>query len=144
MGRGWRDDRDLSGKKFINDPRDVVEEMLAGFVGTHGRLVRRLEGTKAVLTRSTQPGKVSILAGGGSGHEPALVGYVGAGLLDGVVAGEVFTSPPVGDVVAAIGALDAGAGVLLMIGNYAGDVMNFEMAMEAARAAGHRTELQVV
>ena len=144
MGGRRGDDRDLSGKKFINDPRDVVEEMLAGFVGTHSRLVRRLEGTKAVLARSVHPGNVSILAGGGSGHEPALVGYVGAGLLDGVVAGEVFTSPPVGDVVAAIGALDTGAGVLLLIGNYAGDVMNFEMAMESARMAGHKAELQVV
>lgn len=97
-----------------------------------------------VLTRTARPGKVSVVAGGGSGHEPALLGYVGAGLLDGVVVGDVFASPPAGEVVAAIEALDTGAGVLLLIGNYAGDVINFEMAMETARAAGHRVELQVV
>jgi len=118
--------------------------MLAGFVRTHHRHVRRLEGSRVILAGDLARGKVGLVAGGGSGHEPALIGYVGAGLLGAVVAGEVFASPPAGEVVKAIDAVDTGAGVLLLIGNYAGDVINFEMAMESARAAGHRVELQVV
>jgi dihydroxyacetone kinase-like protein len=118
--------------------------MLDGFVRTHGQHMRRLDGSRVILARYAPSGKVGLVAGGGSGHEPALLGYVGAGLLDGVVVGEVFASPPAGEVVTAIQAVDSGAGVLLLIGNYAGDVMNFEMAMETARAAGHRVEMQVV
>jgi dihydroxyacetone kinase-like protein len=144
MARRRRDDRDLSGKKFINDPRNIVDEMLAGFVQTHRHDVRRLSGSRVIVALSAPPGKVGLVAGGGSGHEPALLGYVGVGLLDAVVVGEVFASPPAGEVLAAIQAADSGEGVLLMIGNYAGDVMNFEMAMEIARAAGHRVELQVI
>jgi dihydroxyacetone kinase-like protein len=144
MARRRRDDGDLSQKKFINDPRNIVEEMLAGFVGTHSEQVRRLDGSRVIVALSAPPGKVGLVAGGGSGHEPALLGYVGVGLLDAVVVGEVFASPPAGEVLAAIEAVDSGEGVLLMIGNYAGDVMNFEMAMETARAAGHSVEMQVV
>jgi dihydroxyacetone kinase-like protein len=144
LARRRRDDRDLSGKKFINDPRNIVDEMLAGFVQTHRQDVRRLNGSRVVVALSAPPGKVGLVAGGGSGHEPALLGYVGVGLLDAVVVGEVFASPPAGEVLAAIEAVDSGEGVLLVIGNYAGDVLNFEIAIEAARAAGHRVVMQVV
>jgi dihydroxyacetone kinase-like protein len=145
VGGRWGDDGDLSpANKFINDPRDVVEEMLAGFLRTHVRLVRRAGNARVVVRTEPAGDAVGVVAGGGSGHEPAMLGYVGAGLLDGVVVGDVFASPPAGDVVEAIRAVDTGHGVLLLIGNYAGDVLNFEMAIEEARAAGHRVEMEIV
>jgi dihydroxyacetone kinase-like protein len=145
VGRRRGDDGDLNpAKKFINDPRDVVEEMLAGFLRTHQRLVRRRGDSRVIVRAGPAADAVGVVAGGGSGHEPALLGYVGRGLLDAVVVGDIFASPPSGDVLEAIGAVDTGRGVLLLIGNYAGDVMNFEMAMEHARAAGHRVEMEVV
>jgi phosphoenolpyruvate---glycerone phosphotransferase subunit DhaK len=145
VGRRRGDDGDLSpGPKFLNDPRDVVEEMLEGFLRTHTRLVRR-EGEARVLSRAVpSPDTVGVIAGGGSGHEPALLGYVGSGLLDAVVVGDVFASPPAGDVVEAIRRVDTGRGVLLLIGNYAGDVLNFEMAQELAREQGHDVALEIV
>jgi dihydroxyacetone kinase-like protein len=89
------DDGDLSPtKKFINDPRDVVEEMLDGFLRTHARLVRRAGDAPVVVRAEPASDAVGVVAGGGSGHEPALLGYVGAGLLDAVVVGDVFASPP--------------------------------------------------
>ena len=118
--------------------------MLDGFLRTHGRLVRRAGEARVVARAEPSTGTVGVVAGGGSGHEPALLGYVGTGLLDAVVVGDVFASPPAGDVVEAIRAVDTGRGVLLLIGNYAGDVLNFEMAMELAREAGHDVEMQVV
>jgi dihydroxyacetone kinase-like protein len=145
MGGRRGDDRDLSpSKKFVNNPRDVVDEMLDGFLRTHARLVRRPGEARVVARADPSPDRVGLVAGGGSGHEPALLGYVGAGMLDAVVVGDVFASPPAGDVVEAIRAVDTGRGVLLVIGNYAGDVLNFEMALERAREEGHRVELEVV
>lgn len=145
MGGRWGDDGDLRpASKFINDPRRVVDEMLEGFLGTHPRLVRRGGDARVVVRADPAADAVAVVAGGGSGHEPALLGYVGMGLLDAVVVGDVFASPPAGDVVEAIRAVDAGRGVLLLIGNYSGDVLNFEMAMEEARAAGHRVEMEIV
>jgi dihydroxyacetone kinase-like protein len=145
VGRGRGDDGDLTpAPKFINDPRDVVEEMLDGFLRTHARLVRRGSDARVVTRVEPAADAVGVIAGGGSGHEPALLGYVGRGVLDAVVVGDVFASPPVGDVVEAIRVVDTGRGVLLLIGNYAGDVLNFEMAMELAREAGHSVELEIV
>jgi dihydroxyacetone kinase-like protein len=145
VGRRRGDDGDLNpARKFVNDPRDVVEEMLAGFLPTHARMVRRPGASRVVARATPSADTVGVIAGGGSGHEPALLGYVGTGLLDAVVVGDVFASPPAGDVLEAIRTVDAGRGVLLLIGNYAGDVLNFEMAMEMARQAGHRVEMEVV
>ncbi|MBB6218852.1 dihydroxyacetone kinase-like protein [Anaerosolibacter carboniphilus] len=120
-------------KKMINHPEAVVEEMLEGVVKAHPQYVRKLEGFN-VLVRANGPvnGKVALVSGGGSGHEPSHGGFVGRGMLDGAVAGAVFTSPTPDQVFEAVKAVDGGAGVLLVIKNYTGDIMNFEMAAEMA------------
>ncbi|MFC6906527.1 dihydroxyacetone kinase subunit DhaK [Halalkalicoccus tibetensis] len=124
-------------KKLINEPGDVVDEMLDGMVMAHPEYVRRLEGTN-VLTRADAPvdGKVGIVSGGGSGHEPTHAGYLGAGMLDGAAAGEVFTSPTADQLQGMIDACDGGEGVLCVVKNYEGDVMNFETAIEFAEMEG--------
>ncbi|MCK9910610.1 dihydroxyacetone kinase subunit DhaK, partial [Microbacteriaceae bacterium K1510] len=111
--------------------------MIDGMVLAHPKKLKNLPDT-TVLIRADAPvaGKVALVSGGGSGHEPAHAGFVGAGMLHGAVAGEVFTSPTPDQVLAAIKAVDSGAGVLLVIKNYSGDVMNFEMAAEMAEAEG--------
>ena len=125
-------------KKFINDPMDVVDEMLEGFLFANRRYVRRAAGHPRVIVRQDAPvlGKVAVVTGGGSGHKPAFVGFVGRGMLDAAIAGEIFTSPPVPAVLEAVKATDGGQGVLLLLGNYAGDVMNFDMAAELADEEG--------
>jgi dihydroxyacetone kinase-like protein len=124
-------------KKFINDPDDVVDEMLEGFLDVHQKYVRKLE-TVRVVVRTDAPvkGKVGIVSGGGSGHKPAFIGFVGPGLLDAVAAGEIFTSPPPLACLEAAKAVDGGKGVLFLLGNYAGDVMNFQLAADMAQAEG--------
>ncbi|CVK18528.1 dihydroxyacetone kinase subunit DhaK [Sporomusa sphaeroides] len=124
-------------KKIINDAEQVVEEMLQGAVLAHPQYVKRVEGFN-VLVRANSPvqGKVALVSGGGSGHEPSHAGYVGRGMLDGAVAGAVFTSPTPDQVYEAVKVVDGGKGVLLIIKNYTGDIMNFEMAAEMAEADG--------
>ncbi|SEA31925.1 dihydroxyacetone kinase, N-terminal domain [Thalassobacillus cyri] len=124
-------------KKIINDPNQVVTEMLDGVVGAYPGQIKRIPDTN-VVTKKDAPvqSKVGIVSGGGSGHEPAHAGYIGKGMLDAAVAGEVFTSPTPDQVFEAIKAVDGGSGVLLVIKNYSGDVMNFEMAAEMAEAEG--------
>lgn len=124
-------------KKLINVPEEVVQDMLAGFVAAHPKLVKQVPDT-SVIVRAESPikGKVGIVSGGGSGHEPSHAGFVGSGMLDGAVAGEVFTSPTPDQVLEGIKAVDGGKGVLLVIKNYTGDVMNFEIAAELAEAEG--------
>ncbi len=131
-------------KRFLNDPDDAVDEALAGFLTVHGADVRRLDTARVVVRRELVPNKVGLVSGGGSGHKPAFVGYVGDGLLDAAAVGDIFTSPTTATAVEAIRAADSGAGVLFLLGNYAGDVMNFTAAAEQARAAGHRVELVIV
>lgn len=132
-------------KKFINRPENVVEEMLEGFVKANANKVRRLL-TERVLVRKDAPvkGKVGIVTGGGSGHKPAFIGYIGKGLVDAVAVGDIFAAPPVQRVYEAIKAVDGGKGVLLCLGNYSGDVMNFGMAAELAQAEGIPTESIIV
>jgi phosphoenolpyruvate---glycerone phosphotransferase subunit DhaK len=127
----------MSMKKLINDPNQVVEDMLAGMVAAHSNRMKRLPNT-TVIVRKDAPiqGKVGLVSGGGSGHEPSHAGYVGKGMLDGAVCGEVFTSPTPDQIFEAIKAVDSGKGVLLIIKNYTGDIMNFEMAAEIAEAEG--------
>jgi dihydroxyacetone kinase-like protein len=124
-------------KKFINDPFDVVDEMLEGFLAVHSRYVRKLETTRTVV-RADAPvrGKVGVVTGGGSGHKPAFIGFIGKGMLDAVAVGEIFTSPPPNAIFAAASAVNGGKGVILLLGNYAGDVMNFQLAAEMAKAEG--------
>ena len=132
-------------KKMINHAEQVVEEMLQGVVLAHPQYVKRVEGFN-VLVRANSPvaGKVGLVSGGGSGHEPSHAGYVGKGMLDGAVAGAVFTSPTPDQVYEAVRAVDGGKGVLLVIKNYTGDVMNFEMAAEMAEAEGSQVAKVVV
>ncbi len=120
-------------KKLINNPEFVVEEMLEGVVKAHPQYVRKLENFN-VLVRANSPveGKVALVSGGGSGHEPSHGGFVGKGMLDGAIAGAVFTSPTPDQVFEAVKAVNGGAGVLLVVKNYTGDIMNFEMAAEMA------------
>jgi len=124
-------------KKLINDAETVVDEMLDGIVAAYPERVRRLPDTQ-VLVRDAAPvdDKVAVVSGGGSGHEPTHAGYLGEGMLDGAAAGEVFTSPTADELEAMIEACDSGAGVLLVIKNYEGDVMNFETAGEMVEMEG--------
>jgi phosphoenolpyruvate---glycerone phosphotransferase subunit DhaK len=122
-------------KKLINDPFDAVDELLDGFVSAHADLVR-LAAPRVVARRSPARDKVGLVIGGGSGHEPAFVGYVGSGLADAAACGNVFAAPPSDVCFDAIQAASSGRGVLLAYGNYAGDVLNFDLAIELAAAAG--------
>ncbi|WP_342653076.1 dihydroxyacetone kinase subunit DhaL [Pseudomonas sp. F3-2] len=134
-------------KKLINDPLRVVDEMLEGVVMADQRRVL-LEGENIVVRSDYQDlmmaGKVSIVSGGGAGHEPAHAGYVGKGMLTAAVAGPVFTSPSVDAVLSAIMTVAGPAGVLLVVKNYTGDRLNFGLAAEIASAAGVRVEMLVV
>ena len=122
-------------KKLINDPFDAVDEMLEGFVAAHAGLVR-LGAPRVVARREPSDGKVGIVIGGGSGHEPAFAGYVGTGFADAAASGNVFASPPPDVCLDAIRAASTGHGVLLSYGNYSGDVMNFGLAAQLAAAEG--------
>lgn len=121
-------------KKIINDPANVVDEMLDGLVRGYPQYVERIEGTGAIVRsdKASMQGKVGLVSGGGSGHEPAHPGYVGKGMLSGAVAGQVFTSPTPDQIYAAINAVNTGSGVFLIVKNYSGDVMNFDMAKDMA------------
>ncbi len=122
-------------KKLINDPADVVEEALRGMALAHADLVEiHLDPHFIVRTGGPDPGKVAVLSGGGSGHEPLHGGFVGPGMLHAACPGAMFTSPTPDQVEAATTAVDGGAGVLHIVKNYTGDVMNFEMAAEMAAA----------
>ncbi|MBK5243643.1 MAG: dihydroxyacetone kinase subunit DhaK [Eubacteriaceae bacterium] len=123
-------------KKFINDVENVENEMLEGIVLAHPEYVNRIPGFDVLVRAEKKVGKVALVSGGGSGHEPAHGGFVGKGMLDGAVAGAIFTSPTPDQVFEAIKAVDAGKGVLLVVKNYTGDIMNFEMAAELAEAEG--------
>ena len=122
-------------KKLINDPKNVVNESVAGFEAAHSQLVR-VSHDPLYIVRTDAPvaGKVGIVSGGGSGHEPLHGGFVGPGMLDAAVPGPVFTSPTPDPILAATKAVDGGAGVLHIVKNYTGDVLNFETAADLAAA----------
>ena len=117
-------------KKLINHPDDVLAESLAGFAAAHADLVVLAGDGKFVRRAQPTPGKVALVSGGGSGHEPLHAGFVGRGMLDAACPGQVFTSPTPDQMVAAAEAVDGGAGVLFIVKNYEGDVMNFQMAAD--------------
>ncbi|WP_278237039.1 dihydroxyacetone kinase subunit DhaK [Isoptericola sp. AK164] len=122
-------------KKLLDDPSQAVTDSLRGFGLAHADQVSvHHEPNYVVRAGGTPPGQVAVVSGGGSGHEPLHAGFVGAGMLDAAVPGEVFTSPTPDQVLAAVQAADAGAGVLLIVKNYTGDVLNFETAAELAEA----------
>ncbi|QYH53947.1 dihydroxyacetone kinase subunit DhaK [Liquorilactobacillus nagelii] len=121
-------------KKIINDPQDVVAEMVDGMVRAYPQLVKKIPETFAMIRsdQASMKDKVGIVSGGGSGHEPTHAGFVGKGMLSAAVAGQVFTSPTPDQIYAAIKAVNTGKGVFLVIKNYSGDVMNFDMAKDMA------------
>jgi phosphoenolpyruvate---glycerone phosphotransferase subunit DhaK len=121
-------------KKIINEGSQVVDEMLDGIIAAHPRSLYRMDGSPRSIVALNGPrsGKVGLVIGGGSGHEPTFVGFVGRGLADAAAIGNVFASPPPNPILECAKAANGGAGVLFMYGNYAGDVMNFDMAAEMA------------
>ena len=131
-------------KKLINEPDAVVREALEGIEAAHSDLVRVIY-EPAVIVRADAPvqGKVGIISGGGSGHEPMHGGFVGRGMLDAACPGEVFTSPTPDQMLEATKAVDGGAGVLHIVKNYTGDVLNFEMAADLAKGEGIEVEAVV-
>jgi dihydroxyacetone kinase-like protein len=128
-------------KKLLNDPADVVKESLVGLAAAHGRLLR-YDPEAQIVVRADAPieGKVALVSGGGSGHEPLHGGFVGRGMLDAACPGEVFTSPVPEQMLAATKAVDGGAGVVHLVKNYTGDVMNFKLAAEDAADEGIAVE----
>src|SRR6187397_2092649 len=132
-------------KKLINKPEDVVTEALQGMAAAHPDLLRVNFGPNYIV-RADAPvqGKVALVSGGGSGHEPMHGGFVGMGMLDAACPGEVFTSPTPDQMLDATKAVDGGAGVVHIVKNYTGDVMNFEMAAELVRSEGSEVESVLV
>lgn len=117
-------------KKLINDAETVLAEGLDGFAAAHADIVMLGDGHKFVRRRNLKPNKVALISGGGSGHEPLHAGFVGHGMLDAACPGQVFTSPTPDQMLAAAQSVDSGAGVLFIVKNYSGDMMNFEMAAD--------------
>ena len=132
-------------KKIINKPADFVAESIDGLIKSHPEIYSLAKDNSSVVTRAKKSSnKVGLVAGGGSGHLPVFTGYIGKGFLDACAIGSVFASPSVEQMLSAIKNADNGNGVLCIIGNYGGDVMNFEMACEMAEAEGIKTKKVIV
>lgn len=133
-------------KKIINDPANVVEEMVRGMIKVYPQYIKRIPNTTAMIRsdEKSMKNKVGIVSGGGSGHEPAHAGYIGKGMLTAAVAGQVFTSPTPDQIYEAIKLSDHGKSVFLIIKNYSGDVMNFEMAKDMAEMDGIKVKSIVI
>lgn len=131
-------------KKIMNQPENIVNEMLEGLVTIHDDLVYRVPNTNVIARLAKTPNKVGLVSGGGSGHEPAHAGFVGDGMLSAAACGAVFTSPSPDQVLEAIKVADNGAGVLMIIKNYSGDIMNFDMAKELAELEDIKVDFIVV
>ncbi|MFL6131062.1 MAG: dihydroxyacetone kinase subunit DhaK [Mycobacteriales bacterium] len=131
-------------KKLINDPADVVRDALRGMAAAHPELRVEVEQRYVVRADAPQQGKVGVVSGGGSGHEPLHAGFVGRGMLTAAVPGEVFTSPVPDQILAATHAASGGAGVLHVVKNYTGDVLNFQLAAELADDDGIKVETVLV
>lgn len=130
-------------KKFMNRTETMVAESLDGFVAAHADILAFCPQRKCIHRRTLAPGKVALISGGGAGHEPMHTGFVGEGMLDAACTGHIFTSPTPDQILAAIERTDTGAGCLLIVKNYDGDIMNFEMAAEMA-AGRHEVSLLLV
>src|SRR5438552_5360840 len=119
-------------KKFVNAIENILTESLDGFAAAHADLVSLGDARKFIRRKALKAGKVALISGGGSGHEPLHSGFVGHGMLDAACPGQVFTSPTPDQMIAAAEAVNQGAGILFIVKNYEGDLMNFEMAKEMA------------
>lgn len=131
-------------KKLINSVETVEDEMIQGLVKAYPKYLKKIDGHNVVVRANKKEGKVALISGGGSGHEPAHAGYVGEGMLDAAVAGAVYTSPASDAILEGIKAVATDKGVLMVIKNYTGDVMNFEMAAEMAEMEGITVKQVVV
>jgi len=128
-------------KKLVNKVNDIVEDMITGYVAAYGDIVDRLPGSSVIVRRTAkQSGKVGLVIGNGSGHEPIAMGWVGRGMLDANAVGPVFTAPPPALILQALRSANCGAGVILLISHHAGDLMNGEIAVDLAHAEGIRVE----
>jgi dihydroxyacetone kinase-like protein len=134
----------MTMKKIINDPKNILPEMMEGYLGLYGDTVRQVENYTSLVRRNLEPGKVGLLIGGGSGHEPFFLEYLGPGYADGVAQGNVFASPSPDNVLAVTKAINRGKGVIYVFGNHSGDVLNFGMAAELAAQEGIRTQTVLV
>ena len=131
-------------KKLINSTDDVVDEFLSGMCAAHSDLICLLPETRSVMRAQGAPSKVAIISGGGCGHEPTHAGFVGFGMLDAACQGEVFTSPTPDQMYRAARAVESGAGILFLVKNYTGDVMNFQMAADMLTSDGLEVETVVI
>jgi phosphoenolpyruvate---glycerone phosphotransferase subunit DhaK len=132
-------------KKLINDPKNVVRDSLEGLALAHPDILKVcFDPTYVIRAEAPVAGKVAIVSGGGSGHEPMHVGFVGKGMLDAACPGQVFTSPTPDQIEAATRAVDSGAGVLHIVKNYTGDIMNFEMAAELCQGNGVKVQAAII
>jgi dihydroxyacetone kinase-like protein len=128
-------------KKYINNPNNVVDESIEGYLAAYPQYIKKIPDIR-VLVRKDKPQKpkVAAITGGGSGHKPAFIGYIGEGLVDGVAAGEVFAAPPADWIYKATKELEMGKGVIYLYGNFSGDIMNFRLAKTLAEADGIKVE----
>ncbi|NLL37356.1 MAG: dihydroxyacetone kinase [Fretibacterium sp.] len=124
-------------QRFVNNPSEVVDDMLVGFLKNYSSLLAPTDNPKVIKTRMAgEKGRVGVVTGGGSGHKPAFIGYLGRNMVDAVAVGEIFSSPPAKAFYDAFRAADGGAGIACLYGNYAGDNMNVKMARELAEEDG--------
>lgn len=123
-------------QRILNNPDDIVDEMLEGFLKAHGELVERTDNPRTIKSKFSTAGRVGVVTGGGSGHKPAFVGYCGKNLCDAVAVGEIFSSPTAKAFLDAFRAADSGNGVACLYGNYSGDNMNVKMAVKMAKKEG--------
>ena len=131
-------------RKLINKPEDLAVELIDGFCLTNKTKVKRIAPHVCARIDAPVKGKVGIVIGGGAGHEPLFLEFIGKGMADASVHGQVFTAPTPDKVLDAIKAADSGEGVILLYNNYAGDVMNFDMGQDFARLEGHKVETVLI
>ena len=131
-------------KKIINEATEVENELIEGFILAESKRLQRLNDANTLIRRNLNPDKVAVITGGGSGHEPAHIGYVGFGMLDAVVAGSIFSSPTPAAIFDAINAVKTDRGALCIVKNYTGDIISFDMAIEKARSLGIKVDKVVV
>lgn len=131
-------------KKFINNVADIESEMLEGFAVAYPHIIRKIGNSNIIVRASLNSNKVALVSGGGAGHEPAHAGYVGYGMLDCAVSGNIFTSPSAGTIFKAITEVATDKGVLCIVKNYTGDVLNFNSAVEMARSKGILADMVIV
>jgi len=131
-------------KKIINDPKNILLEMIEGYLGVYGDILKQVENYTSLVRKNLEPDKVGLLIGGGSGHEPMFMDYLGLGYADGVAQGGVFASPSPDNVLAVTKAINRGRGVIYVFGNFSGDILNFRMAAEMADHEGIKNRTVLV